>query len=139
MVPEPVCANKGEKCPASAAAATASQGSCHAHATPSHQNSWHVHGTPSHQGSCHVHGTPAPRAETRPSSPIPPFLLAQNQFSNRIASTEHAAKVRHAMWHHRWLRRLNGGNHNLEEGRLWQKDNQIVDFTAPMIKVINGS
>ena len=81
----------------------------------------------------------APRAETRPSSPIPPFLLAQNQFSNRIASTEHAAKVRHAMWHHRWLRRLNGGNHNLEEGRLWQKDNQIVDFTAPMIKVINGS
>ena len=63
VVPEPVCANKVRNGPASAdqGFSTASQ------------------------GSCHVHGTPG---WTHPPPPIPPFFLAQNLSSKRIAPSD---------------------------------------------------
>ena len=40
----------------------------------------------------------APRAATRPPPPIPPFLLAQNLSSKRIAPTNNKYT------HHQWLK-----------------------------------
>ena len=80
VVPEPVCANKARNGPA-----TADQGSSLAS-----------------QGSCHVHGTPG---WTHPPPPIPPFLLAQNLSSKRIAPTDNMRpKSDDAIWRHRWLK-----------------------------------
>ena len=45
----------------------------------------------------------ATSAETRPTPPIPPFLLVQNLSSKRIAPTDNMRpKSDDAMWHH-WL------------------------------------
>ena len=80
VVPEPVCANKARNGPA-----TADQGSSLAS-----------------QGSCYVHGT---LGWTHPPPPYPPFLLAQNLSSKRIAPTDNMRpKSDDAIWHHRWLK-----------------------------------
>ena len=47
----------------------------------------------------------APRAETRPPPPIPPFLLAQNLSSKRIAPTDNMRPKLHDEYtHHQWLK-----------------------------------
>ena len=51
------------------------------------------------QGSYHVH------AETHPPSPIPPFMLAQNLSSKRIAPTDNMRLKFHDEYtHHQWLK-----------------------------------
>ena len=47
----------------------------------------------------------APRAETRPHPPIPPFLLTQNLSSKRIAPTDNMRPKLHDEYtHHQWLK-----------------------------------
>ena len=47
----------------------------------------------------------APRAETRPPPPIPPFLLAQNLSSKRIVPTDNMwPKLHDEYTHHQWLK-----------------------------------
>ena len=56
------------------------------------------------QGSWHVHST---LGWTHPPPPIPPFLLAQNLSSKRIALTDNMwPKSDNAKWHHRWFKGL---------------------------------
>ena len=47
----------------------------------------------------------APHAETRPPPPIPPFLLAQNLSSKRIAPTDNMQPKLHDEYtRHQWLK-----------------------------------
>ena len=49
----------------------------------------------------------APHAETHPSPPIPPFLLAQNLSSKRIVPTDNMRPKLHDKYtHHQWLKFL---------------------------------
>ena len=49
----------------------------------------------------------APRAETRPPPPIPPFLLAQDLSSKRIAPTDNVQPKLHDEYtRHQWFKGL---------------------------------
>ena len=54
------------------------------------------------QGSCHVHGS---SRWTHPPPPIPPFLLAQNLSSKRIAPTDNMRPKLHDEYtRYQWLK-----------------------------------